>query len=74
MWGMAKAWGVALDFVFTVMAGGALGWGFDKWRGTAPNGVMVGLALGFVVAFIRIVRATLRQEREDARRKAEQRR
>lgn len=69
VWGMAKAWGIALDFIFTIIAGAALGWGFDKWRGTAPNGLMVGIGVGFVVAFIRIVRATLRQEREDALRR-----
>ncbi|HZW07987.1 MAG TPA: AtpZ/AtpI family protein [Phycisphaerales bacterium] len=73
MWGMAKAWGTALDFIFTIIAGALLGYGFDRWKGTAPTGLMVGLALGFVVAFIRIVRSTLRQEREETRRKAQQR-
>ncbi|MGD9689556.1 MAG: AtpZ/AtpI family protein [Phycisphaerales bacterium] len=63
MWGMAKAWGTALDFIFTIVAGAALGWGFDRWQGTEPKGMMGGLAVGFVVAFIRIVRSTLRQER-----------
>lgn len=61
--GMAKAWGVALDFIFTIFAGAALGWGFDRWRGTAPKGLMVGLGVGFVIAFIRIVRGTIKQER-----------
>lgn len=74
MWGMAKAWGIALDFLFTIFAGAALGWGFDYWRKTAPVGLMVGLAVGFVVAFIRIVRVSIRQDREEARRKAEGRR
>lgn len=69
MWGMAKAWGVAFDFIFTIIAGAALGWGFDKWRGSEPKGLMTGLILGFVVAFVRIVRATLKQEREEQARK-----
>lgn len=60
---MARAWGTALDFLFTIFAGAAIGWAFDKWRGTAPKGLMVGLALGFVVAFVRIVRSTQKQER-----------
>jgi F0F1-type ATP synthase assembly protein I len=73
MWGMAKAWGTALDFIFTIIAGGALGYGWDYWKKTAPTGLMIGLAIGFVVAFIRIVRSTLKEEREETRRKAESR-
>jgi F0F1-type ATP synthase assembly protein I len=73
MWGMAKAWGIALDFIFTIFAAAALGYGWDAWKKTAPTGLMIGLALGFVIAFIRIVRATMKEEREDARRRAEQR-
>jgi F0F1-type ATP synthase assembly protein I len=71
MWGMAKAWGIALDFIFTIFAAAALGYGFDYWKKTAPTGVMIGLAIGFVVAFIRIVRSTMKEDRaEDDRRKA----
>lgn len=54
----ARAWSTALDFVFTVLAGAGLGWLFDKWRGSYPTGAGVGLALGFILAFVRIVRAT----------------
>ncbi len=72
---MGRAWAMAMDFVFTIIAGAALGWLFDRWRGTAPTGAAVGLGLGFVLAFYRIVRATQKQEaaekraREEARRK-----
>lgn len=66
---MGKAWGLALDFVVMTLGGGLLGWGFDKWRGTAPTGALVGLGLGFAFAFYRIIRATLRQEREDQARR-----
>ncbi len=68
--GMARAWAVALDFVFSVLAGAGLGWLFDRWRGTLPWGLLVGLVLGFIVAFWRIIRATQAQEREEADRKA----
>lgn len=71
MWGMARAWGIAFDFIFTIIAGAALGYGFDYWKKTAPTGLMIGLAIGFIVAFIRIVRSTMKEERaEDERRKA----
>ncbi len=60
--GMAKAWGIALDFVFTILAGAGLGWLFDWWRQTSPWGLLAGLGLGFITAFWRIVQATQRQE------------
>jgi ATP synthase protein I len=60
---------VALDFVFALLAGAGLGWLFDRWRVTMPWGLLVGLALGFVFAFLRIVRATQAQERAEASRK-----
>jgi ATP synthase protein I len=69
---MGRAWATALDFVFTILAGAILGWLFDKWRGTRPVGAGIGLGLGFVLAFYRIVRATQKQEaaeREDKKRK-----
>lgn len=57
---VARAWALAFDFVGTILVGALLGWLFDRWRGTLPWGVLVGLAFGFVGAFIRIVRATNR--------------
>ncbi|MBY0308570.1 MAG: AtpZ/AtpI family protein [Phycisphaerales bacterium] len=68
-WGMAKAWGIALDFIFTIIAGAALGYGYDYWKKTAPTGLMIGIAIGFVVAFIRIVRSTLKEQRAEEERK-----
>lgn len=62
--GFGRAWGVALDFVVTILAGAGLGWLADWWRGSLPVWTMVGLGLGFVTAFIRIVRATQKEERE----------
>lgn len=67
--GMARAWATAFDFIFTILAGALAGWGFDWWRGTKPAGVMIGLAAGFIFAFVRIVRATMAQERAEADRK-----
>ena len=69
MAGMAKAWAIGLDFVFTILSGAGLGWLFDYWRHTGPAGLLTGLGLGFVFAFYRIVRATQKQEREEAARR-----
>ncbi len=62
--GMGRAWGLALDFVFTVLAGAGLGWVGGRYVGPMPAWVMAGLALGFVIGFTRIIRSTLREERE----------
>ena len=58
----AKAWGMALDLVFTTIGGLALGWGFDWWRGTAPWGAIIGLGLGFLTAAVRLIRYSLKAE------------
>lgn len=66
---LARAWAVAFDFVATVIGGLALGWLFDWWRGTQPWGMLVGLAMGFASALIRIIRRTLKEEAATARKK-----
>jgi F0F1-type ATP synthase assembly protein I len=53
---MAMAWGLAMEFVFSILGGLVLGWLLDRWLGTGPTFVIVGLAAGFVLAFIRIVK------------------
>lgn len=64
-WGqMAAAWGVALDFVFTIIAGAALGWLIDRWLKSSPWGVLGGLALGFAAALVRIVKRTQTSTRD----------
>lgn len=61
--GVGRAWGIALDFVFTILAGAGLGWLIGRWQGGMPGWVLGGLAVGFAAALIRIIRATQRQER-----------
>lgn len=61
-----KAWGMALDFVATVIVGMLLGWLLAKWLGHAPAFILGGLAVGLVSAFVRIVRATQRAEKREA--------
>jgi ATP synthase protein I len=40
---------------------GALGYAVDRWLGSAPWGVFVGLLLGFVVGFYELVKAVQRR-------------
>lgn len=61
--GAGRAWGTAMNFVFTIIAGLALGLAFDKWQKTIPWGTLIGLTIGFVAAFYQIVRQTQREER-----------
>lgn len=62
MAGMVKAWGVAFDFVGTILGGALLGYGFDFWQGTTPVGVLSGLGFGFTAALVRIIRRTMKEE------------
>jgi F0F1-type ATP synthase assembly protein I len=39
---------------------GALGHGVDRWQGTAPWGLLVGLLLGIVVGFYELVKTVNR--------------
>ena len=66
---LGTAWGVAFNFVATIIAGVLLGWLFDWWRSTRPWGILIGLAVGFVVALVQIVRYSLRQDRDAAARR-----
>src|SRR5437763_769797 len=52
--GMAKAWAVALDFIFTILAGAGVGWPFDRWRSSAPVRLLSGpgVAVGSIITFI----------------------
>ena len=60
-WRMA---GMGFQVVSEVAAGALLGWLFDKWRGTAPKGVMVGSIVGIVVGLWSLIRNALKLNRE----------
>jgi len=57
--------GAVASASYTLVGGiillGALGYGFDRWRDTAPWGLVIGLALGIVVGFYELVKTAWRQ-------------
>jgi len=67
---MGKAWGVAMDFVFSILGSLLIGHFLDRWLQTTPKITLIAMAVGFVFAFWRIVRRTLKEERDEASRKA----
>lgn len=62
---MGRAWGMAMDFIFTILAGAGLGWLIGRWQGHVSGWVLGGLAVGFAAALVRIIRATQKQERAE---------
>ncbi len=69
MSGAGQAWGIAMDFVFTIIAGIAIGYGIDYLANSLPLWTLVGLGTGFVGAFVRIVRRTVREDRLEQQRR-----
>jgi ATP synthase protein I len=49
---------VSSEFVAGVIAGGGLGWLFDRGLGTKPWGMIVFLMLGFVAGIYNVMRAS----------------
>ncbi len=53
----ARGYRIGTDFVGTIIVCVAGGWGADWFFGWAPWAMMTGLALGFVVAVMNLMRA-----------------
>ena len=66
--------GLGMEVATQVGAGALLGWLFDRWRGTAPTGLLVGAVIGIVVALWSLIRGGLKLnrdlDRETARRRS----
>jgi ATP synthase protein I len=56
--------GPAAGASYTLVGGiillGGIGYAFDRWRGTEPWGLVVGLVLGIVVGFYELIRVAMR--------------
>jgi ATP synthase protein I len=52
--------GAAAGASYTLVGGiivlGALGYAIDKWQGSGPWGLLIGLALGIIVGFYELVK------------------
>lgn len=53
---MGEAWRIGLELVVGVFVGLFIGWQADKWLGTAPWLLLVGLALGFAGGLLNVIR------------------
>ena len=53
--------GASSTLIGAIILLGGLGYGFDKWRGTSPWGVFIGLMLGIVVGFYELIKTTWRR-------------
>jgi ATP synthase protein I len=54
---LGRAFRMSTEFVAGVIAGGGLGWLFDRLLGTSPWGLIVFLLLGFAAGTFNVVRA-----------------
>jgi F0F1-type ATP synthase assembly protein I len=66
--------GLGMEVATQVGAGALLGWLFDRWRGTAPTGLLVGAAIGIVVGLWSLIKGALKLnralDRETSRRRS----
>lgn len=53
---LGKSLALGLDFLFTSAAGGAVGYLFDRWKGSFPIGTVVGAGVGFLAGTFRLLR------------------
>lgn len=62
---MALGLKYATEFSAATLVGTALGFGFDKYVGTAPFGLLIGLMLGVCAGIREIVRSAQREMEKD---------
>ncbi len=48
--------GASYTLVGAILVFGGIGYAVDKWQGSAPWGLLVGLALGILVGFYELVK------------------
>ena len=62
--GMAYGMRMAAELVGAVIAGGAIGWGLDRWLGSTPWLFLLFFVLGFAAGVLNVVRAYERIQKE----------
>ena len=63
----ARAWMIALDPVYGIVAFGLVGYLIDRWQGTAPRWMGILAIVGLVAGFYRFVREAARLNRDNTR-------
>jgi ATP synthase protein I len=48
--------GASYTLIGAIIVLGGMGYAVDKWQGTAPWGLLIGLALGIIVGFYELVK------------------
>lgn len=49
--------GVGIEFIVAIALFAGIGYAIDRWRGTGPWGVLIGLGVGFAVGMRAMIRA-----------------
>ncbi len=60
--------GLGMEFVSAIAAGGLIGWLFDRWLGTKPTGVLIGLLVGILGGGWVLIRQALEANRREVER------
>lgn len=63
----ARAWAIALDPVYGIVAFGLIGFGIDYWLGTYPRWTGILAITGLIAGFYRFIREAGRLNRENTR-------
>ena len=61
---VSEVTGVGLEFAVAVLLFTLIGYGIDRWLNSLPAATLVGFALGFTVAFYRIIKFSQRMNRK----------
>jgi len=49
-------YGAVLSLAFSIVSGLVVGWALDRWLGTSPWLIVVGIVLGSVAGFMQFIR------------------
>lgn len=63
-----RASGMGTEFAASIVGMALIGWLIDRWRGTAPWGVGIGVGLGIIGGGLNFFRAAMRLNRDAAAR------
>jgi ATP synthase protein I len=54
---LGKGWRLATELVAAPMVAGAMGLGLDRWLGTLPLFLLIGIGIGFAAGMLNVMRA-----------------